>query len=248
MGLSSITKIPGVMRAQGWRVGPVLMDKWFGRPSAVAPSYSSPDTTTVTMNWVLGFPRARQVYDNLIRERIWQNDAGKRRVREVLGKKNLLGSGASSFDGTRRPIPQLEDEYVNYRPVSASLTSDPLDDLFAGLANFNLRVVIAGQVEPVSGQPGKFRVTVARVGVYVQDSYDFNDDPAGLNPKTWVSQPLGVWDETTNKVSKAPFSGGVYVTNETFRAWRTANHNGGDFLVFSDVLFTDVRPADSFVI
>ena len=166
------------MRAQGWRVGPVLMEQWFGRPSAIKPSYSSPDSSTVTMNWVLGFPRARRVYDDLMRARIWQNDASKRRVREVLTKKNLLGAGGSSFDGTRRPVQQLEDEYVNFRPVSASLMSDPLDDLFAGLADFNLRVVIAGQVEPVAGQPGKFRVTVARVGVCA-GLVRPHDDPPG---------------------------------------------------------------------
>jgi hypothetical protein len=66
-------------------------------------------------------------------------------------------------------------------------------------------------------------VTVAEVGIYVKDSFDFNDD-----------QFLGFWgyrDTPTN--------------NSDFREWRDQNNAGGDFLVFSDIKRTRLATPDA---
>jgi len=57
---TQITNIPAIMRHHKWNVGADLMDSWFSRPVAVAPKYGLPDTTTVTMNWVLVYRRAKR--------------------------------------------------------------------------------------------------------------------------------------------------------------------------------------------
>src|SRR5262249_51732385 len=70
-------------------------------------------------------------------------------------------------------------------------------------------------------------VTVERVGIYVCDSFDFND--LHVYP-----EPLGFWDETTKTVSKSgnPFN---LVTNGDYRDFRKNTGKGGDLMVFSDV-------------
>lgn len=165
------------------------------------------------------FPRARLVFDRLINERIWTNEPAKRQLVTVLGRRGL-GQVATSWDDLGRPAPELDALAVNYRAVSFGM--DDLDDMTAALGNFVFKVVLAAEVQPVTG--GRTEVTVREVGVFIRDSYDFNG-----------SQSLGYWDEEDNDVSMVNPFAGEGVTNATFRAWRSANGLGGDFLVFSDV-------------
>ncbi len=125
-----------------------------------------------------------------------------------------------------------DPDYVNYRVVSFGFSD--LDDMSAALGNFAFRVLIGGSVAPAPGG-AHFQVTITEVGIYIRDSYDFNGD-----------QDLGYWDDTDNSVSMINPLSGTKVTNADFRAWRTRNGRGGDFLVFSDVKRTTLRPPDSF--
>lgn len=115
--------------------------------------------------------------------------------------------------------------------------------MFAALANFNLNFVTQGTVErlpDVDGKP-RYKVTLDQVGIYVKDSYDFNDDAVWYKPWSWPSQPLGFWscvDQDASKDGGKMFDSNYkYVTNEDFREWRDqyGNGKGGDFLVFSDI-------------
>ena len=73
---TTLTNIPAIMRSKKWGNGAQLMESWFARQVHVAPAYDLPDTTTISMDqWVLTFPRAKKVYDQIISERIWQNEA-----------------------------------------------------------------------------------------------------------------------------------------------------------------------------
>jgi len=79
------------MRKHGWGNGAKLMETWFSGPSAIAPAYGWPDTATIRMDsWVLTFPRARSVYDRLMRERIWANPDAQREIAAMLSRKGLL--------------------------------------------------------------------------------------------------------------------------------------------------------------
>jgi hypothetical protein len=230
----TLTNIPAIMRAKSWGNGARLMEIWFSRPSAIAPAYGAPDTTTMRMDtWALTFPRARNVYDALMRERIWANPAGQAEVVRMLRRKGLLSPG-STFGTLGLPVNILDPDYVTQRIVPFSLMNDPLDDMSAALANFAFRVLVAGSVAAGPGGTGH-RVTISEVGVYIRDSYDF----VGF-------QPLGFWDDSTNRVEKTPFWGGVGVFNSDFEAWRTANGRGGDFLLFSDIKRTTLTTPDTF--
>jgi hypothetical protein len=230
-----LTNIPAIMRHQGWNNGAALLDSWFSRASAVAPGYGAPDTTTIRLDaWALTFPRARQVYDQLLRDRIWSNLPAQREIASLLRRQGLLTTSRQTFGGFQRPLPALDADYINFRQVTFS-TSD-LDDLTAALGNFVFRVVVAGSVQPRSGSRGH-DVEINQVGVYIRDSFDFNGD-----------QFLGFWDDSDNSVSMTnPFSG-TYVSNADFRTWRANHGAGGDFLVFSDLKVIKLPLPDRFVI
>src|SRR2546426_12323003 len=59
---SIVRKIPDVMHHKHWLRAEKLMRRWFNSPPFQYPSYQPPDTTTITMNWLLQFQRARIVY------------------------------------------------------------------------------------------------------------------------------------------------------------------------------------------
>lgn len=233
---TKVTQIPAIMRANKWANGAALMDSWFARKVAIKPKYGLPDTTTITMKWVLGFNRARTIYDTLMKERIWQNEAARREIGRMLAAKKLVTPKASfvrTFGNLDLPAPQQDAVYINQRAMT-EMSSDS-DDLNAALARFAFNVVVAGEVR--SAETAGYQVTVREVGVYVKDSYDFEGD-----------QFLGYWDADDNAMSMLnPFSG-TRIDNAAFRAWRVANSMGGDFQVYTDVKRTVLAKPDVFVL
>lgn len=263
----TLTNIPTIMRAQGWTRGATLMSKWLAGPPAIVPHYASTDTSTIRMRWVLGYRRPRELYDSIFDDQIWANEAARGLLRKRLVRWGKLGSSRQTFDQTMRPPSILESEYINYRSYgggysgysgyygssgysssgysgsvdrvqaanNASGQATGLSDLVAALGAFNFRVVLAGSVTPTSS--GQYQVEVTKVGVYLRDSFDFEG-----------FQFLGFWDDSDNSVSAFnPFSG-TAVYNSTFRDYRSQNNNGGDMLVFSDVLVTTLHQPHTFTL
>jgi hypothetical protein len=239
MGLSSITAIPKIMRAKGWVNGATLLETWFARPPAIAPAYSAPVTDVIKLNWVLGFERAREVYDRLFAEKTYCNAAAKRELLELLRNRGWLpvaGGPPIAFGQLDRPAADLKRDATQFGAVADGLVMKavrPLDDLVAALGNFAFRVNVAGTVAARPG--GQYRVALSEVAVYVADSFDFEGD-----------QPLGFWNEDNNTGAKTALSGGKPVANVTFRNWRAKNQKGGDFLVFSDVRRVKLTPPEEF--
>jgi uncharacterized protein DUF6402 len=231
----TITNIPAIMRSHRWENGARLMETWFARPIAIAPAYGPPETATIRMDaWVLTFPRAKQVYDQLMREKIWANAAAQREIATMLRRQGVLTPGSRSFGNLTRAVPLQDADYINYRVVNFGLSN--LDDLSAALGNFAFRVLVSGAVAAASGGSG-YQVTITEVGVYIRDSYDFNGE-----------QFLGYWDDSDNTVSMFNPLSGTSVSNSDFRDWRSRNGRGGDFLVFSDIKRTTLTTPDTFIV
>jgi hypothetical protein len=246
------------MRGKSWLNGARLLDIWFSRQPATSPAYGPPDTTTIRMQtFVLTFARAREVYDQLVREKIWSNQAGKAAVARMLRAKGLLTMAPRrvSFGRLADPVPQQDPDYINQRPAGGYGT---FDDLTAALGRFNLRVVVAGTVGPVpTGNPrvpagsSGWEVEVSEVGVYVYDSFDFegdqylgcwSDNPDGFSPVMPSEPAVGM----EAMIFRPPLF--TPVGNRDFREWRTQNRRGGDFLVFSDMKRVPISPPDRFVV
>lgn len=230
----TLTNIPRIMRANRMPIGAAVMESWFLRPTATKPAYGTTDTTTVKMSWVLGFKRAKAVYDGIVSGKIWANYAAQKVIEERLKTKGLLTSVPQNFGNLSAPAPTLDAEQVNQRVVGMSDMTQSLDDMDAALGNFVLQVVVAGTVSP---KGTGHQVDIKEVGIFVRDSYDFEG-----------RQYLGTWDDTTNSVSRNPLSSGDTVWNSDFRDWRTTNGMGGDYMIFSDVQKITLTTPDSFPI
>lgn len=220
---TEVTDLPAIMRSKGWTKGAALMESWFARPAKTKPNLDTPETTIIKMDWVLGFARARAVYDKLVEDRVWQNKAAQAEITRMLRKKSLLLKNSCfqlPFGNLDLPVEQLDADYVNQRVLG--MTSD-LDDMSAALGNFVFNVVVSGRVRSNDSGPG-FYVDIHEVGVYVKDSCDFEGE-----------QFLGYWDADDNSVSMFNFMSGTRIETKNFQDWRTKNRKGGDFLLYSDL-------------
>lgn len=232
---TTITNIPKIMRSNSWLNGARLMEIWFSRAAAIAPGYGPPDTTTIKMDsWVLTFSAAKDVYDKMIKEKIWQNQAAQTEIVKMLRRKGLLLANQCfylPFGNLSLPVEIQDADYINQRIVKMTST---LDDLSAALANFVFNVVVSGHV---SNEKSGYKAEISKVGIYVKDSYDFNGQ-----------QFLGYWNDTNNCVSMInPFCG-TSISNQDFSDWRAKNGKGGDFRVFSDVKQIFLSPPFTFLI
>lgn len=231
-----ITQIPTVMRAKKWLKGAKLMEKWFAACPNAHPASGIPSTDIITMNWVLTYNRAKIIYDELVKEKVWLNDAAKEEIIVLLKRKLLLKNKKSRFGYPKMPVSVADRDYIQFRKVGGDfdMAFGVMDDLRAALANFVFRMIMSGIVEPLLNEKklptGEYKVTIKEVGIYVRDSYDFNDIPG-------EDQSLGNWDIDDNSVGRTIFNGGVSVHNSDFRKWREDNGVGGDFLVYSDVKY-----------
>jgi hypothetical protein len=232
VGLSSVSDIPRIMRANGWHKGARLLDRWFSLSSNVAPRYADPDTATIRMDsFILTFPRARAVYDQLLGARIWANPAAQMQIEDWLRRSGRLAGGTRRFGDFTQPFPGLDRVHINFRTVGFGVTDS--DDLAAALGNFAFHVIIKGDVS--TSVSGRYLVTIDEVGIYARDSFDFNGD-----------QFLGYWDSSDDSVSMLNGLSGDRVDNERFRDYRRRHGRGGDFLVFSDIKTVRLSPPDTF--
>jgi len=231
LGLIEVEQIADLMHQKGWLNGEVLLRKWMASPANSTPANGTPDTTTIKMDsWVLTFGRAKEVYDRIFTDKAFVNNAAKKQIVTLLQRFGKFGDywKYNDFDFVSLPAIDIDKNnlYINERYVGSS--TDAPDDMVAALARFRLRMSIKGAV------CGAKVVYINEVGVYAIDSYDFNDDPVSkLNPRTWVSQPLGFWNPKTGYVGRLPR--GDYVTNETFQEYRSKTGRGHDFMIYSDV-------------
>lgn len=142
-----ITKIPGLMRQSGWNNGAVLMDEWFANPSNAVPASGTPDTSTIRMDsWVLTFERAKKVYDEMIAGKIWINIAAQKEIAAQLEKDGKFTRREERFGNLSRSGLAVDPRHIQERAVGSLM--DTVDDMYAALGKFTLRMAIEGVVIP----------------------------------------------------------------------------------------------------
>jgi hypothetical protein len=212
------------------------MDEWFTNVANSNPRNGKPDTTTVTTSWVKSFPRVKSIYDQMLLDTVWIHEHAQTEIAILLKRLGKLLPIRSTFGNLSHPVTTLDANSIQFVRVGslAQSATATIDHLTAALNRFTFKFVIAGSVRPgVRSNTPIHTVEIDEVGIYVRDSYDFNDDPWWEQP---FSQPLGCWDPGNNSVSKVGSSNSHCVNNETFRNWRAQSAGyGGDFLIFSDL-------------
>jgi hypothetical protein len=250
-----IPQLPRIMRNKSWLRAAALMERWLNNPANSNAEQGTPDIHTVSMSWIVSFERAARVFDQMVIDRIWMNEAGRGQIEQSLVTNGLLPSaqGASRTFG-ELPVnicpptqcrAALHDKFhIQTRRVQQSVLTAPMDELTAALANFAFHIVAVGEVRFLGTEKtgSRYQVSIRRVGIYARDTYDFDD--RGHR----IAQPLGVWDCNPEYVGTNTLRG-RYLNNESFRNWRDKHGKGrgGDYLVFSDIHWREVNDTFEFV-
>lgn len=256
----ALSRIPGAMRNMGWDTAAALMQRWFDspgwempadwkkketRPEPAALMPEQCDEDIVKMEWAMTFERCREAVASaesrltsvpaigLLKERLkhagWDGRGSFR-----LGHENL---GARQID---------KSSQINIKNFGS--TWDVADDMYGALGSATLKVGVIGEAVEIknrSDEKPRFFFNIHKAGFYIRDHYDFN----GLQYLgTWTEDRLLTKTETVIaltpqgnliiRLKDGPFAA---VTNENFRDYRAARHKGGDFIIYSDVLWKTIE-------
>jgi hypothetical protein len=223
----------------GWPVGAKLLAQWFKGPKNTVPKLGTPDKTTITMGWVLGFERARKVYDTMIRDKIWCNLAAKKLIiRKIRAGRPPLVALTD---------PALMDQHViqerqvgstpndAWRVLNQGSAARAIDDLDFALHHFQFRMAIDGKITTGPG-PNRRTVRIEQVGIYVYEEVEFDRN----------DQDLFCWNPLTGKVTFWKDEHSTKISNASFRRWRKKHGKGCNYLVYSFPKITAVNDTFDF--
>ncbi len=248
-----LTDLPGAMRQMGWKIAPLLMEKWQNSeayelsedllqqyaddPLSIPPEHC--DEVTVKMEWVKSFSRGKEAYDALLKQ--WLTEGSRSVLRRRISiatvanmQGRLRGEAARPILGSTNYSARQLHTYCQVQYKEFGSVWSTIDDLYGSIGNAALFLAVVGKM----CGPTKFVVT--DLGIYLRDVYEFNG-----------FQPLGIWTkkrtygkakiksmfdqslaETAIQYIQEPFCA---VFNSDFRAYRKKYDKGGDFFIFSDV-------------
>lgn len=227
---------------------------------------SSGDKVSPTVAWAKKSVVARQLHDRLVgtwnsASEIDKNGKSRReKTHKLLAERlsSLISNGAPVDNKAGFAIGdmaalahQQERLYVQTERIHLDLTSDKVDDYFAAFADAQWRLCIFGWATPAKGNKFAFDVSIYNYGVYLFDTYDFlgfqplgfwnrngvfldDDGTAGLlltAPNIKTAEP------SLNDYLVAPDDKYYEVENADYRDYRSATNKGGDFYVFSDIVW-----------
>ncbi|KAB7692335.1 DUF6402 family protein [Plesiomonas shigelloides] len=256
-----LDQIPDAMDKMGWKVAPQLMRHWF----SITPAFKF--TEELKIKLIKG--DATEIPEKLVNDTIVKMAWARPYIKEKLLERMKTWNSA---EGIKLLVKRLKDAgyssnmcvplgmsdsarvldataQVNTIKVGGLL--DTIDDWYGAIGNASLNFAVNGYSGTHHGRSAFF---VDRVGVYIKDTYDFVDDGE------YISEPLGVWSKS-GVLSKAgsvaylasygsalfgilarEWRGFVPIYNSDFRDWQDKHNAGGDFIVFSDVLWLKPLP------
>lgn len=212
------------------------------------------DSTTIKMDWVLSFPRAKKAFDELIRDRLRTPKALKvlraklfpyRNRHEVLGW-NIANSNFLDFH--RKFQFQLITVNATWGQRISSFLDRMLtasgvpDDLTGALGSFNFYVAVRyARIDRSAAC-----AIITDISVYVRDPYEFSDDQylGHWSPSHVAVVPVHQLTAGSGWLDYPVIDGSIYdkdsllfpVTNRSYRDWRFRHGQGGDFIVYTDRL------------
>lgn len=247
-----IKSLPPAMRRMGWTVSAQLMDRWLSAPAwilpadwkeqetapTLMPSFTQMDQNTVRMSWAMSHQRLRAAMKEL-RSKISNGPARtllSKRIADAPLTTEWGIFGSKSYSAFRL------DQLHQSNAVAFGDPLDPLDDMYGSLGRATLKVALIGEAkrDPCSG---KVTMRATHAGYYIRDTYDFNG-----------FQYLGAWTKdgvlgsiqppmplTSHGVISRVMNNPVgQVFNHDFEAYRRMTGFGGDFIIYSDVVWEPV--------
>ncbi|CDG88874.1 DUF6402 family protein [Xenorhabdus bovienii] len=260
MDIFYLNQIPDAMEKMGWEMAPKLMRHWFNTKPAytftkeIKSKYVTGDAinipdervndSIITMAWALKYKQPQDIMAVLING--WASKLGIEQLKIQLKKES--GKESLGYEKDMREIDTFS--VVNSRRFGSKF--DTIDDWYGAMGNSNMKVAVKGHVDKLNG---KDIFVTEQIGMYLKDTYDF----VGTN------EPLGIWSKNgiLDKVSSVDYAalyatgswmalwlkynGYVPVINDSFRKWQKKHNEGGDFMVFSDILWMEPLPQNKII-
>ncbi|MFC5474537.1 DUF6402 family protein [Paraherbaspirillum soli] len=265
MEILQLRDIPDTMDKMGWKMAAQIMRHWFSiEPAWVMPrdiKLGKVDPLNLTptqyndqiikMAWLLKFPRAVEALNYLYKN--WTTENGINRLKAKLKKAGWKAQHVLPFKLGSRSMSARELDsvcQVNIKEFGTKL--DVLDELYGAIGEGLFKLAVVGEAYP-DWLLKQDTFVVKHIGIYLRDTYDFNSDSIFEQ-----NFPLGVWSnsrllhkaetaaymtlfEMKDKSELAEtFPGLVPVFNEDFRRYQKLHNAGGDFVVYSDVMWVQV--------
>jgi len=212
----------------------------------------------ITMEWARRFYRFEVVFEKF--RLSWDTPLSRELLRirllhagwrpGVCFKLGMVGQKASVIENISQ---------INVRPFGHY--TDTLDDFYGAIFKATLHVAVVGYttLAPLSN---KDVFVVTDVGYYIRDTYDFNDGNGWMDKLVdYTTGGLGIWSrdkmlskwetiaDYSNNLKAAltypklykgfwkEYGNFVPVSNGDFYRWAAKHGTGGDFYVFSDILW-----------
>ena len=263
-----IQDVPKTMRKLALPTAAKLQERWF----AGAANYSrSPrdlldeidqngvryaptmvDSTSIKMDCVLSFRRAKAAFDELIQARLrtlTALDTLKNKLTPYRNRHDILGWNAANSDYLefhKKFQFQLIDVNASWGQrisqfLDRSITAGGVpDDLTGALGAFNFYAAV--RYARFESSPAGRVAVVTDVSIYVRDPYEFSDEqylghwspshvavvPAHQMARGWLDYP--VVDGSVHDKDSVLYP----VTNKDYRDWRAKHNQGGDFMIYTD--------------
>jgi hypothetical protein len=255
--------IPGAMRKLGMPMAAKLQERWLAGKANYSRSVedlrdqidqhgqsyapSMIDSTTIKMDWVLSFARAKRAFDTLIRDSLHAANAQpvlRKKLMPYRNLKNLLAwelANQNLLEFHQKFQFQFlavnstwSDRIAQFLDLAFSRGGVP-DDLTGALGSFNFYAAVR---HAWFDDAGRIAV-IPEVSIYVRDPYEFS-----------TNQYLGHWNSRHVAIVPAYLAAHgrrwldypvvdrgdvVYpVTNKSYRDWRQRHDQGGDFIIYTD--------------
>ena len=215
------------------------------RPDPMSLARVHCDESTVKMSWAMGFQRCREAV-SLAASRI-QTPNAINRLRGLLTDAGWNQRASMRLGEVGASARQL-DVTAQINVAALGCLSDPLDDMYGSLGYAMVKVCVSGTAF-VQNSPGEGRVNgyfqVEKLGFYIRDHYDFNGvqflgvwTENEILRRTELAEAAKAGVESIFEIGKVPFAA---VTNGDFRNYRDKVGMGGDFLIYSDVLWVETN-------
>ncbi|UDN36955.1 DUF6402 family protein [Proteus sp. NMG38-2] len=250
-----LNQIPDAMERMGWETAPKLMRHWF----SITPAYPFKpkekiklieesatliptnliNTNIVKMGWALNYIQVKESVGYLLNN--WATPKGINLLKKRLGSNTRIGYTDSAIE---------LDSYaqVNSRPIGGTL--DTINDYYGALGKATIKIAVKGYITKVNSRDA---FITEMLGIYIKDSYDFSaeNEPLGVWSKNGIMNKtqtllyMGFYNQNMWKeLADGGFSGSVPIYNKNFREWQEKRNEGGDFIVFSDILWSYPMPND----
>lgn len=270
----AVRYVPEVMQNLGWLNAKKTQDYWFSNAANSNARSVNPELNFVSFDWLLGFERANEEYQQII-STLWKTENAKDSLRDEIQRMisnglinmptaaNEVEFGELSFsvddliekviDGRNEIMPKIEDYYytslshqIDKIPIADGDGIEPRDDLFGTLGSYNWRVAASGTLTYVNDI--ELKVTIESLTIYVKDSFDFDER---------ADEYLGDWDFKDNELTinalalfdegvKVPLPGNIAIHNSDYRAFRNDHNKGGNYHIYSTLRTVNITTDNQF--